>query len=127
MSATVAAVTSGDAASGLGVSYRAPVLASLIGPGVRNANTAGGQAVTLIGSQFGPPGYQNTSDGYISVSYTGADTGLTFRAASCSVISSTAMACNTGPGIGAGEYGGCGHWPGHRRRRVWGVWPLARA
>ena len=101
MSGTAAsASTTGIAAAGQGIAYAPPVLAQLVGPGVRNANTAGGQAVTLIGSQFGPFSYPNTTGGYISLTYTA--NGLTFSAASCSVPATTTMTCITGPGIGAG-------------------------
>lgn len=102
MSGIAAPQTVGTASAGLGISYQPPTITDIQGPGVRHANTAGGQAVTLIGTQFGPvsSSYPNTSTiGYIDVQYTG--NGLTFQAALCSVTTTTAMTCITGPGIGA--------------------------
>lgn len=46
VSGVAAPATSGDASSGQGISYLPPTMGQLIGPGVVNANTAGGQAVS---------------------------------------------------------------------------------
>ncbi len=78
------------------------------------------QAVTLLGSNFGPSVYPN-STGYISISYGGGSTnGLTFSAGSCGVTSPSSMTCLTGTGIGMGlgwqlTVGGqvSGHWHWH--------------
>lgn len=46
VSGIAAPATSGDAASGQGISYSPPTMGQLVGPGVLNANTAGGQAIS---------------------------------------------------------------------------------
>lgn len=101
----LASPTAGSAPLGTGIAYLPPVITSLVGVGSQNANTAGGQAVTITGANMGPASYANTSGPYIVVTYGGGTTGgLSFSAGSCFVTgdsSGSAMTCQTGPGIGA--------------------------
>jgi hypothetical protein len=58
--------------------------------------------VTLLGSNFGPSVYGNTTKDYITISYGLGTTGsLFFSAGSCGVTTPSSMTCLTGPGIGA--------------------------
>ncbi len=70
------------------------------GPGASNANTAGGQVVSITGSSFGPPSLNAVT----SVTY--GHIGTEYTALACVVqadsVLSSQMTCVTANGTGAG-------------------------
>jgi hypothetical protein len=80
------------------VSFAAPIILALEGPGATGASTAGGASITLTGSNFGP------TDGNISVSAWASPTahgGLVFPGHNCTVVKDhVAIQCEVAAGAG---------------------------
>ncbi len=76
------------------------VVCLVTGPGASNANTAGGQVVSITGSSFGPPSLNAVT----SVTY--GHIGTEYTALACAVqvdsVLSSQMTCVTANGTGAG-------------------------
>jgi hypothetical protein len=91
-------------------SYAKPSVTSVDGPGARNADTAGGQSVTIQGNNFGPkdgslgdgtPGTLNFAP--LSITYGPASNPYLYVATGCSVtFASGTISCFSAPGTGAG-------------------------
>ena len=79
--------------------YAAPVITSLEGPGASDAETVGGEAVTILGENFGPHLGNGSID---AVSYaTGPNDTSFVVTSSCSVTEAhTTILCSTAPGAG---------------------------
>jgi hypothetical protein len=81
------------------LTYEAPVITRVSGAGTRNADTAGGQAIVISGTGFGPT--QLAPQIFVPLRVTYGPTGTEFTAASCLVtVAGTQMECKTGPGTG---------------------------
>ena len=92
--------------------FAAPVLVSIGGEGSSNANTAGGQTITLTGSNFFFASAALFADAELFaislanppsidfVSYGAASRGLPFSAQQCKATSSAVISCLTGQGTG---------------------------
>ena len=90
-----------DIAASATVSYAPPTIRSVAGVGVKDALTAGGQALTLVGEGFGPPGLKLKPP---VVRYgplaSGSPTGRWFFARDCAVRNDAELACLTSEGAG---------------------------
>jgi hypothetical protein len=88
------------------LAYQPPAMTSLTGRGTNRAETPGGQAVYISGSQFGPVSTFNVAAGAMSPPLSVAygqltDTTLRYTAASCAVTTAnTIISCVTAPGVG---------------------------
>jgi hypothetical protein len=92
--------TSGLAALGMGISYRAPVISQIGGVGASSGTTAGGQQIFIYGSHFGPITYpvnQVTSALYGHPGF------LNYAATSCRVTQEpplqSIISCLSAPGM----------------------------
>jgi hypothetical protein len=92
-------------------SFRAPVLQAVVGPGTHNANTQGGQLLTVRGTQLGPmltvvrvsygKRYRYTAP---TAEFPEGRTELEFIAAGCRVtVAHSQLECLTAPGTGTGH------------------------
>lgn len=88
------------------LAYQPPSIISLSGRGTNLAETPGGQAVYISGSQFGPVSTYNVAaeamSPPLSVSYGQlTDSTLRYTAASCAVTTANSIiSCVTAPGVG---------------------------
>ena len=87
-------------------SYAAPTISRFEGPGSDDAETEGGEPVTVYGRNFGPAVAAGVFESRILVEYTvsldnGPSDEVTFRASGCSLVTPhEAIMCDTAPGAG---------------------------
>jgi hypothetical protein len=98
----------GNSSSGCssGLCYRPPILTRISGVGSKNADTSGGQLVTITGRYFGPKGFDAIyADAIGTVCYGRVSTApCHYTAVSCQVTKDddtvSEMNCLTAPGVG---------------------------
>lgn len=95
--ATVTVASVASLSSTARLSYLPPVLTDAVGTGAVGADTAGGDPVTLAGSQLGPVGTTPV------VTYGPVASSGKYTAVACTVsVASVQIQCTTAPGTGAG-------------------------
>ena len=100
---TNSAVSSGLAASGLGISYVGPTILAITGPGVAAGSTAGGEDIIVTGINFPPVTVGSTPAQPIELTY-GPGVDRRFTASRCVVTQAAprtpTIRCSTAPGTG---------------------------
>ena len=88
------------------LSYSPPSISRVSGPGALNADTAGGQSITLFGSGFGPAALNGVSSSSVLSVYWGTGgAGVRygpFGAVACAVVDTNTINCLSDEGTGAG-------------------------
>jgi hypothetical protein len=105
--AGVAALAAWPNSTAAGLSYQAPVITRIYGPGAKNADTSGGQLVYIEGRHFGPVTFPIQTISFVSYGHFG-DTSR-YSAQACQVTSEppqvSMITCATAEGVGRDH-----HW-----------------